>query len=121
MYYKFRKKKVVVGNLNRFSYNTYPLKLQLPFTIVKLYTAYQYLFLYTQFLRNDARVFESQEGDVHREEVLVELEELCQKWVRIVYQQQNFSDTTVLATNVKLYTFGSYRMCVHGPGVGQDV
>lgn len=74
-----------------------------------------------QFLREDACVYESKEGDTRREEVLGELENLCQKWVRNVYRHQNFSDATVRATNIQLYTFGSYRMCVHGPGEPLEV
>lgn len=73
-----------------------------------------------QFLR-ESGVYETKEGDIRREEVLGELEALGQKWVRQVYVEQNFSEATVQATTIKLYTFGSYRMKVHGPGTDMDV
>lgn len=73
-----------------------------------------------EFLR-ESGVYETREGDIRREEVLGELEALGQRWVRQVYVEQNFSEATVQATTIKLYTFGSYRMKVHGPGTDMDV
>ncbi|GMH34159.1 hypothetical protein BSKO_01993 [Bryopsis sp. KO-2023] len=74
-----------------------------------------------QFLREDGEVYETREGDLRREEALSKLAELGQLWVDNVCNQQDLSDPSIQPTNIRLYTFGSYRMNVHGPGTDMDV
>lgn len=69
-----------------------------------------------QFLSEEKNVHETPEGEIAREKALKELETLCCEWVRGVCRLKNFNETVVQAACVKVYTFGSYRLGIHGTG-----
>lgn len=51
-----------------------------------------------------------------REDVLGTLDKLVKEWVKKVGQAQQLADSFVADSNAKIFTFGSYRLGVHGPG-----
>ena len=51
-----------------------------------------------------------------REEVLGNLDKLVKDWVKKVGRAAELADTFVADSNAKIFTFGSYRLGVHGPG-----
>ena len=66
-----------------------------------------------QFLR-DAGLYEPDEDAYLRQEVLGLFYELTQTWVKGVCRKKNLN---VEDARAHVYTFGSYRLGVHGPGV----
>jgi hypothetical protein len=65
-----------------------------------------------QFLR-DQGLYESQEEAEVREEVMGRLAQLVREWIRGVAEAQG---QPVEEANARVFTFGSYRLGVHGPG-----
>lgn len=65
-------------------------------------------------------VFESREDMVVREEVLIFLVELIKSWVKKVAAQKGMSELAVEEANAELFTFGSFRLGVHGPGTASS-
>ena len=53
---------------------------------------------------------------MRREQVLGRLHRLVKEWVQKVSALYGMSDVAESGTNAKIYTFGSYRLGVHGPG-----
>jgi len=62
-------------------------------------------------------LYESQEEALVREEVLGQLESLVKSWIKAV--AESVGRPTEKA-NSNIYTFGSYRLGVHGPGADVD-
>uniref|UniRef100_A0A7S2ZDZ7 Poly(A) polymerase n=2 Tax=Rhodosorus marinus TaxID=101924 RepID=A0A7S2ZDZ7_9RHOD len=65
-------------------------------------------------------LYESKQQQQHREQVLAELHILVRDWVRKVSMKQGMTDTMAAETGAKIFTFGSYRLGVNGPGADID-
>ncbi|KAJ6815890.1 nuclear poly(A) polymerase 4-like [Iris pallida] len=67
-----------------------------------------------------AGLYESKEEAVKREEVLGKIDQIVKEWVKQLTHQRGYSDQMVEDANAVIYTFGSYRLGVHGPGADID-
>jgi len=72
-----------------------------------------------QFLVN-AGLYESKEEAAKREEVLRRIKEIVKDWVKQLTRVKGYTDQMVEAANAVIFTFGSYRLGVHGPGADID-
>ena len=69
-----------------------------------------------QYLRSQG-LFESEAEAQVREEVLGQLQQLCLEWVCKIAEILNIGEEG----SAQIFTFGSYRLGVHGPGVWRPV
>ncbi|XP_062179753.1 nuclear poly(A) polymerase 1-like [Phragmites australis] len=68
----------------------------------------------------DAGLYESQEDAVSREEVLGKLDQTVKAWIKKATRISGYGEQFVQEANAKIFTFGSYRLGVHGPGADID-
>ncbi|KAM7267701.1 hypothetical protein ACFE04_009867 [Oxalis oulophora] len=72
-----------------------------------------------KYLQN-AGLYETREGAVDREEVLGRLDQIVKNWVKTISRAKGLNEQLVEEANAKIFTFGSYRLGVHGPGADID-
>ncbi|KAL3631950.1 Nuclear poly(A) polymerase 4 [Castilleja foliolosa] len=68
----------------------------------------------------DSGLHESAEEAVKREEVLDRLRKVVKDWVKELTRLRGYTDQMVEDANAVIFTFGSYRLGVHGPGADID-
>uniref|UniRef100_A0A803N4A6 polynucleotide adenylyltransferase n=1 Tax=Chenopodium quinoa TaxID=63459 RepID=A0A803N4A6_CHEQI len=68
----------------------------------------------------DSGLYESSEEGDKREEVLNRIREIVKGWVKQLTRQRGYTDQMVDDANALIFTFGSYRLGVHGPGADID-
>lgn len=61
-------------------------------------------------------LYESNEEAQLREDVLGGLDQIIKEWVRRVTEVLGMGEHAVAEATAKIFTFGSYRLGVHGPG-----
>ncbi|KAF5748279.1 Poly(A) polymerase 1 isoform 2 [Tripterygium wilfordii] len=68
----------------------------------------------------DSGLYESREEATKREEVLGHIDLIVKGWVKQLTRERGYSDQMVEEANAVIFTFGSYRLGVHGPGADID-
>ncbi|ESQ50272.1 hypothetical protein EUTSA_v10001908mg [Eutrema salsugineum] len=68
----------------------------------------------------DEGLYESNEETMRREEVLGRMDQIVKHWVKHLTRQRGYTDQMVEDANAVIFTFGSYRLGVHGPGADID-
>ncbi|KAB2019853.1 hypothetical protein ES319_D07G024900v1 [Gossypium barbadense] len=68
----------------------------------------------------ESGLYESKEEAAKREEVLGHISEIVKSWVKQLTRQRGYTDQMVEEANAVIFTFGSYRLGVHGPGADID-
>ncbi|KAF9617057.1 hypothetical protein IFM89_033162 [Coptis chinensis] len=68
----------------------------------------------------DAGLYECVDETLKREEVLSQIDQVVKAWVKQLTRQRGYTDQMVQDANAVIFTFGSYRLGVHGPGADID-
>ncbi|XP_073108970.1 nuclear poly(A) polymerase 4-like isoform X2 [Elaeis guineensis] len=68
----------------------------------------------------DSGLYENKEETAKREEVLGQIDQIVKSWVRQLTRQRGYTNQMVEDANAIIFTFGSYRLGVHGPGADID-
>ncbi|KFK32539.1 hypothetical protein AALP_AA6G256000 [Arabis alpina] len=68
----------------------------------------------------DEGLYEIKEDTMRREEVLRRIDQIVKHWVKQLTHQRGYTDQMVEDANAVIFTFGSYRLGVHGPGADID-
>ncbi|GAB4837163.1 Nuclear poly(A) polymerase 4 [Ancistrocladus abbreviatus] len=68
----------------------------------------------------DSGLYESKEEAERRQAVLDQIREIVKVWVKQLTRQKGYTDQMVEDANALIFTFGSYRLGVHGPGADID-
>ncbi|KAL0249647.1 hypothetical protein GEMRC1_004876 [Eukaryota sp. GEM-RC1] len=66
-------------------------------------------------------IFESEQEARKREQVLIRLGGIVSHWISEVSRQKSHSDQLINESSPTLFTFGSYKLGVHGAGADIDV
>ncbi|WCJ29481.1 nuclear poly(a) polymerase [Euphorbia peplus] len=80
------------------------------------------------FLRNadldkflvDSGLYETPDETMKREQVLEHIDQIVKSWVKQLTRQRGYTDQMAEEANAVIFTFGSYRLGVHGPGADID-
>ncbi|KAF5955069.1 hypothetical protein HYC85_007925 [Camellia sinensis] len=68
----------------------------------------------------DSGLYESNDDAAKREAVLGRINEVVKCWVKQLTRQRGYTGQRVEDANAVIFTFGSYRLGVHGPGADMD-
>ncbi|XP_042052464.1 nuclear poly(A) polymerase 4-like isoform X2 [Salvia splendens] len=68
----------------------------------------------------ESGLYESAEESAKREVVLARLKQIVKDWVKGLTRLRGYTDQMVEDANAVIFTFGSYRLGVHGPGADID-
>ncbi|MED6193578.1 Nuclear poly(A) polymerase 4 [Stylosanthes scabra] len=68
----------------------------------------------------ESGLYESEEEAAKRVEVLDRLGQVLKSWVKMLTHRKGYTDQMVEDANAVIFTFGSYRLGVHGPGADLD-
>ncbi|KAG8643369.1 hypothetical protein MANES_11G032900v8 [Manihot esculenta] len=69
---------------------------------------------------SDQGLYESKEEAAKREEVLGRIGQIVKDWVKQLTRLRGYTDQMIEDANAVIFTFGSYRLGVHGPGADID-
>ena len=67
-------------------------------------------------MREDEKLYETEEKLVMRQHVMARLDALVKVWVKRVTQHMQLGEHMINEANSKVFSFGSYRLGVHLPG-----